>query len=424
MLVAPTIAVMKTAIFTVGTELAQGELVDTNSAWIAEQCSALGCQIAQMVTLPDDVEAIVATLHRLVREVRLVVVTGGLGPTSDDLTARAAAKAFDQPLVEDRGTVEKIRRLWARRGREMPESNLNQARLPEQAEVLQNPVGTAPGFLLGHDSVDIFFLPGVPREMKALFRQEVLPRIAPRTVRRTHQVHLRSYGMPESELADQLAELEREHEGIIFGYRAHFPEVEIKIAARAEDESAAESIARQVAEQVQARLGEVVYGGRHDSFPGAVGRALRDRGLCLSVAESCTGGLVGAMLTRVAGSSDYLTFDAVTYANSAKSKVLGVPMEVLRAHGAVSAETAGAMAEGALRLDESDLAVSITGIAGPGGGSETKPVGTVWLGLAQKGAPTHTEQHLFHGDREAVRIRAAYTALRLVMRAALGRPLG
>jgi nicotinamide-nucleotide amidase len=208
--------------------------------------------------------------------------------------------------------------------------------------------------------------------------------------------------------------------GVVLGYRASFPEIEVKVFARADNEPEAERKARQVADEVRARLGDAVYGERDDAFADVVGRALRHRGLTLALAESCTGGLLGSMLTSVPGSSDYLLVDALTYANSAKTKLLGVSPETLRAHGAVSEETAASMAEGALRLAGSDLALSITGIAGPGGGTEHKPVGTVWFGLARKNAPTQTKMRRLPGDRSRIRTLAAYVGLRTIWRATQG----
>ena len=236
----------------------------------------------------------------------------------------------------------------------------------------------------------LFFVPGVPREMKHIFHESIVPAVAALAEPRTHQVHVRTFGMTESGVAQALRGLEKEHEGLTLGYRAHFPEIEVKVHVRADSAAEAERLSQTIADQVQAILGDAVFGGRADSFPEVVGRALRDKGKTLAVAESCTGGRVGEMLTRVPGASDYLLLDAVVYANSAKEAVLGVSPEVLRAHGAVSSETAAAMAEGALRVAGADIAVSTTGVAGPGGGTEDKPVGD---GLVWFSAQGRTDRH-------------------------------
>jgi nicotinamide-nucleotide amidase len=303
----------------------------------------------------------------------------------------------------------------------MPESNAKQGDFPEGAEILSNPVGTAPGFAMTLGKARLFFVPGVPREMKHIFRESILPAIASLAEPRTHQVHIRTFGMTESGVAQALRGLEKEHDGLTLGYRAHFPEIEVKVHVHANSALEAERRAESIAEDVRVVLGDAVFGGRADSFPEVVGKVLRNKGKTLAVAESCTGGKVGELLTRVPGASDYLLLDAVVYANSAKEAVLGVGQEVLRAHGAVSSETAAAMAEGALRVAGADIAVSITGIAGPGGGTEDKPVGTIWFGLARKGEPTITKHRKLPWGRDRVQILSAYIALELVRRAALGR---
>jgi len=253
-----------------------------------------------------------------------------------------------------------------------------------------------------------------------MFQDRVVPRIAELAARDTHQIHIRTFGMTESQVGEKLGGLEEAEPQVTIGYRAHFPEIEVKVFARGSSAGEAETTARRVTELVYERLGDVVYGGRDDTFPLAVGRALRDAGLTLSIAESCTGGMIGAMVTSVPGSSDYLLLDAVTYSNAAKESVLGVKPETLRAYGAVSLEVATQMAEGALHVGGSDLAVSVTGIAGPGGATPDKPVGTVCFAVARKDQPTLTLERRLPGDRDRVRTLASYIALRLVLRAARG----
>ena len=416
---------MKAAILTLGTELTRGELVDQNGAWLADELTSLGLDVLAQLTVDDDRERIERALGGLAPEVDVVVATGGLGPTSDDLTAESVASLLGEPLIRHHDVIDRIQQLWRSRGREMPPSNAKQADLPESAQILPNPVGTAPGFRVTIEGADAFFMPGVPREMRRIFTDSVAPALAPRVSRRSHQIHLRTFGRSESDLADALTGVEEAYPGVTLGYRAHFPEIELKVLARAGDELASERLAAEAAAELHRRLGDAIFGDRDDTFPGVVGRELRDRGLTLALAESCTGGLVGAKLTSVPGSSDFLLFDAVVYANSAKEKVLGVSPETLRGYGAVSGEAAAQMAEGARRIVDADLAVSITGVAGPGGGTDEKPVGTVWFGLARRDRPTHSfvrDLHMF-GDRERIRELAAYVAMECVRRAAHGRPL-
>jgi nicotinamide-nucleotide amidase len=397
--------------------------VNTNAAWLGEELTKLGFDVVEHVTVDDDLDRIVTLIHSLAKKHRVAMVTGGLGPTSDDLTAEAAATAAGVELLRDESIVEGIRQKFKAFGRVMPESNAKQGDFPQGAEILPNPMGTAPGFAMTLGQARLFFVPGVPREMKHIFHESIVPAIAPLADPRTHQVHLRTFGMTESGVAEALRGLEKAHEGLTLGYRAHFPEIEVKVHVRAESVAEAERRSHAIADEVRTLLGDAVFGGRADSFAEVVGKALRDKGKTLAVAESCTGGQVGEMLTRVPGASDYLLLDAVVYANSAKEAVLGVTPEVLRAHGAVSSETAAAMAEGALRVVGADIAVSITGVAGPGGGTEDKPVGTVWFGLARKGQPTVTKHRKLPWGRDRVQTLSAYVALELVRRAALGRDL-
>jgi nicotinamide-nucleotide amidase len=412
---------MTAAVLSIGTELTRGELVNTNAAWLGEELTKLGFEVVEHATVDDDTDRIVTLIKRFSQHHRVVVATGGLGPTSDDLTTAAAASAAAVELWRDEDVVEGIRQKFKAFGRVMPESNAKQGDFPKGASVLPNPVGTAPGFAMELGESRMFFVPGVPREMKHIFHESIVPAIAGLAERRTHQVHVRTFGMTESGVAQALRGLEKEHEGLTLGYRAHFPEIEVKVHVRADSAEAAEQRSNEVADRVREILGDAVFGGRDDSFSETVGRALRDSGKTLAVAESCTGGRVGEMLTQVPGASDYLLLDAVVYANSAKEAVLGVSPELLRVHGAVSEEVAAAMAEGALRVAGADIAVSVTGVAGPGGGTADKPVGTVCFGLARKGEPTLTRHRKLPWGRERVQIISAYIALELVRRAALGR---
>jgi nicotinamide-nucleotide amidase len=287
--------------------------------------------------------------------------------------------------------------------------------------VLLNEQGTAPGFSVPLNQAQLFVMPGVPREMKHIYAERIVPRIAGLAERRSHQVHLRTFGLPESQLGDALAGVETSFPGLTIGYRAHFPEIEIKLLTRAENAHAAEALAERAREEVMRRVGDVVFGDRDDTFASAVGRTLRDQGLTLGLAESCTGGLVGSMLTSVPGSSEYLLFDAVVYSNQAKTQVLGVNEEILRAYGAVSEEAAAAMVRGVLRVTGADLGIAVTGIAGPGGGTDEKPVGTVWISVGAKSGALFTRHFRLWGDRERIRTLSAYTALRMVQKLALGR---
>ncbi len=410
---------MKAAILTTGTELTRGELQDTNANYLASKLTELGFEVTEMVTVDDDQARTTDALVRLGRSVALVLCTGGLGPTSDDFTAAAAAQAAGVPIARDQGAFEVLARKIASLGREMTAARAKQADLPTGCEVLGNPVGTAPAFSLTIGQARCFFLPGVPAEMKTIVEELVTPRIGPMVFPDTAQVLLRVYGLPEATIGEQLADLEKSNSDLTLGYRLNFPEVEVKVRVRSKDMTLARAQANHIAQVVRDRLGAAVYGQEDDTFAAAVGRALRARGYTVAVAESCTGGLVGALLTSVAGSSDYLLLDAVTYSNAAKERVLSVRKEVLLAHGAVSRECAEEMAKGAKNVASTDLAVAITGVAGPSGGSDAKPVGTVFFAIANATGVRSVERH-FDGDRSRIQRGAAFYALQLLRESCQG----
>jgi len=407
---------MTCAVLCIGTELTRGELVNTNATWLASALTDLGFDVIENVVVDDEASRIAATLERLGRSVRVIVCTGGLGPTTDDLTTQAVASAIGVKTVRDEASLEAIRRRVEKAGRALTESLSSQADFPQGADILVNPVGTAPGFGVTVSGASAFFMPGVPREMQRMFEDQVVPRIRTLATRNAHQVRLRTYGLPESVVGERLAGVEESFPGVVIGYRAHFPEIEVKVLARAGSHEAARELCDRATTEVRARLSDVVYGDVDDTFAGIVGRVVRNKGLTLAIAESCTGGLVGHMITREPGASEFLLVDAVTYANSAKTRLLGIDEEVIRGHGAVSAEVAAAMAEGVRRVSEADVALSLTGIAGPGGGSAAKPIGTVFIAIATADGTTVTEKH-FPGDRHQIQIAAAYAGLDLVRRA-------
>jgi nicotinamide-nucleotide amidase len=407
---------MTCAVLCIGTELTRGELVNTNATWLAAALTDLGFDVVEDVVVDDDRERIAATLERLGKRVRVIVCTGGLGPTTDDLTTEVVAGVLGVKMVRDDASLEAIRRRIEKVGRTLTSSNAKQADFPQGADILPNPVGTAPGFGVTLGGASAFFMPGVPHEMQRMFEEQVVPRIRTLASRDTHQLRLRTYGLPESLVGERLAGVEGAFPGIVIGYRAHFPEIEVKVLARGASHDDARELCERATAEVRGRLAEVVYGDGDDTFAGVVGRVVRNKGYTLAIAESCTGGLVGHMVTREPGASDFLLVDAVTYANSAKTRLLGIDEEVIRGHGAVSSEVAAAMAEGVRRVSGADVALSLTGIAGPTGGTATKPVGTVFIALASQAGTTVSERH-FVGDRHHIQIAAAYAGLNLVRHA-------
>jgi nicotinamide-nucleotide amidase len=405
---------MTCVVLSIGTELTRGEIVNANAAWLAAELTAIGFEVDEHAVVDDDRDRIVETLRRLATRARVVVATGGLGPTTDDLTTVAVASALGVPLVRDEGALDHIRRRLEKAGRALTALNAKQADFPEGAAILPNPVGTACGFEVRAAECVLYFMPGVPSEMRRMFEEQVVKRVRPLAPNNLFQSRLRTIGLPESVVGEKLAGVEAAYPGTTIGYRAHFPEIEVKVLARAASHGAARELCDKATVEVRARLGAYVYGEAEDTFPGVVGRALRSRNWTLAIAESCTGGLVGHMLTREPGASDFLLLDAVTYANSAKSLVLGVDEEMLRWHGAVSQEVAGAMAQGAKRVSGADLALALTGVAGPSGGTETKPVGTVHIALARPDGTTDVQHRLFAGDRTRIQTLASYAGLAMV----------
>jgi nicotinamide-nucleotide amidase len=405
---------MTCAVLSIGTELTRGELVDSNAAWLSAELTAIGFEVVEHATVDDDRERIVAAIQRLAPHVRVLIATGGLGPTTDDVTTDAVAAALGVRLARDEVSLDHIRRRLEKFGRTMSATNAKQADFPEGADILPNPLGTAPGFGVHVGECVAYFMPGVPREMKRMFEEQVVPRVRALAPNNLYQSRLRTFGLPESVVGEKLAGVEAAFAGTIIGYRAHFPEIEVKVLARAASHAAARDVCERATTEVRARLGMHVFGDADDTFAGVVGRALRSRGWTLAIAESCTGGLVGSMLTREAGASDFLLLDAVTYANSAKSRILGVDEETIRWHGAVSVEVAAAMAQGARRVSGADVALALTGIAGPSGGSDEKPVGTVYIAIARPDGTTDVKHLVLPGDRVRIQTLAAYTGLQLV----------
>jgi nicotinamide-nucleotide amidase len=417
------------AILSQGDEVVTGQTPDTNAAWIAEQLTALGLRVVRHVTVGDRVDDIAAALSALAAEADVVVCTGGLGPTDDDLTALAFARAFDRPLRLDEQALADLEAKFRTLGRAMAPSNHKQVLLPERAVRLDNARGTAPGFALDAPGAALVAcLPGVPHEMRAMFEGAVVPRIAVRhALRPGRLVVLHTAGVGESVLQDRIGAFT--HPSAVIGYRARTAEVEVKLRF---DADAAEAIVVAVTEDVAARIGSPVYGieGLPSSAgkPGAgslaevIGRALIAQGRTLAIAESCTGGGLSARCTALAGASAWFVEGCVTYTNEAKVERLRVPASLIAAHGAVSEPVARAMAEGIRLTSGATYGLGVTGIAGPDGGTIDKPVGTVHLALATPAGTVHRKLRLT-GDRHRIQAHAAVTALDLLRRHLQGLPV-
>lgn len=402
---------MSAAVFSIGTELTRGELVNTNAHWLSAELIALGHEVTEHATVDDDDPRMIAALERLSRDHDVVVCTGGLGPTTDDRTTAVVAKTLGVAMVKDEPSLEAIRARFAKAGRTMSPTNEKQAFFPAGAEILPNPVGTAPGFAVTLGRALFFFMPGVPREMKRIFADSIAERLRASAPATTHQIRLQTFGMPESLVGERLAGVEADHPGVTIGYRAHFPEIEVKVLARGASREEARAIATKATAVVKERLAAVLYAEGPSSFPVAVAALLQEKKLSLAFAESCTGGLAGSLVTGVPGSSRFFLGSLVTYSNALKESLLGVPRATIEAHGAVSEETARAMAEGAREKTGADIAVAITGIAGPDGGTETKPVGTVYFAVATASGTRVVRRQIAFGDRVQIQTMAAFAAL-------------
>lgn len=411
------LAAMSAAILCIGTELTRGELQNTNATWLAEALTTIGFDVREIDCVDDDRARIEAALGRLSQAHEVVVCTGGLGPTTDDITTECAARLAGVELVRDEPSLELIRERLARFGRQMAVSNAKQADFPRGSRILPNPNGTAPGFELKLNRALAYFMPGVPFEMKAMFESFVEPSILPLLGDRHFQVLLRTYGLAESEVNDRLAGIEAEF-GVLIGYRATLPEIEVKVLARGASVELAKERAEAGARAVRERLGEeAIFGEGKTRFPEAVCLLLQAKSQTLALAESCTGGLVSELLTAHSGSSAVFRGGAVTYSNESKIALLGVPAVLLARFGAVSAEVARAMAEGARSAFNSDFALALTGIAGPTGATADKPVGLVHFAVASASGVSD-RRVVFSGNRDQVRRRAAFAGLALVRRIA------
>jgi nicotinamide-nucleotide amidase len=376
---------MRAEILATGDEIRSGALVDTNSAHISEQLEQQGVQVVRHTSVGDDLPILVATLREIGDRADVAVVTGGLGPTTDDLCAQAAAEAAGLPLAFDQAALANVTRFFKKLNRPMSESNRKQALLPKGCTVLTNPVGTAPGFALMIGRCRFFFLPGVPYEMKRMLTETVIPDIL--TLMGGHGGHNRvktitTFGLPESLAGEKMAGVEAAFPGIKLGLRANFPLIQIKFYSRDTDAARLDQRLAAAGRWAAARLGSHMVSETGESMQTVVGRLLSAESATLALAESCTGGLVANWLTNVAGSSNYFLFSGVTYANAAKMNILGVRQATLEQHGAVHEETAREMAEGARRVAGATYGLSTSGIAGPDGGTPEKPVGTVCIGFA------------------------------------------
>lgn len=418
--------IQRAVILSTGDELTTGKVVDTNSNYLADKLHEIGVEPIAIITVGDVPERLEWAWRTAMEMADVVISTGGIGPTADDLTTETIARITGRRLVRDEATVEHMRRLFSSIGRPMPDNNLKQADFPQGAEIIPNPLGTAPGFQLpvmdGERIAHLIVMPGVPREMKPMMEKWVIPWL--KQNRGTDTVFavriFQTFGISESGLDAAVAGLISPEEGRV-AFRASFPQISMRITVEGKP-GEAERRLEELAERVRAKIGHFIFAEGDASMEEVVGQLFTKRGLKLAVAESCTGGLIGHRLTNVPGSSRYLKADFVTYSNDMKSSVLDVSADTLEKHGAVSEDCVREMAAGARKRAGVDVAIATSGIAGPEGGTPDKPVGTVCVALNSDNLRV-SRRYQMRGTRDWVKLLTSQVALDWLRRYALDLPI-
>jgi nicotinamide-nucleotide amidase len=401
---------MKAEIIAVGSELLTPDNVDTNSLYLTHRLNENGCRVHLKTIVGDDPDEIAEVLRAALQRSDLVIVSGGLGPTEDDCTRAATAAALHRSIRIDESIIETLRQRFAARGFRMTKINERQAEVIAGAEILDNPLGTAPGMWIEDNGRAIVLLPGPPRELQSIFEEKVLPKI--RRLSGGAALAYRSFhvtGITESELDARIAPMYTAYPHVRTTVLAGTRHIAVRLYRWTRAGENATDL-DELAAKISAELGDAIFSTRGESMEEVAGRLLREKGQTLAVAESCTAGLLGMQITRVPGSSDYFKGGILCYNNDAKIELCGVPAELLQKHGAVSAEVAEALACGVRQALHASIGLAITGIAGPGGGSPDKPVGLVYIGISD-GKRTESRHRIMPGDRESIRERSAYLAL-------------
>lgn len=406
---------MNAELISVGTEILLGQIVNTNAAWLAQRLATFGVNVYRQVTVGDNLNRLAATITDSLSRADLLIMTGGLGPTDDDLTREGVALATNRPLETDEAQKQWLIQRFQSRFGKMPENNLKQALKPKGSLILPNPNGTACGYAVPHLDKWIFLLPGPPWEMEAMFENEVVPLLSKYFDLSQHLFHrtLKFFGIGESALEMEVIDLMRSQVDPTMALYAGMGEVQMRLTTRAESKEEADIKLELLHRKVAERVGIHIYGQDDESIFSAAASQLLKNNKTLALAESCTGGLLASSFTDLPGSSGFFTQGWVTYSNQSKIKLLNVPQETLESFGAVSEETVTAMATQASQIAESDYALAISGIAGPGGGSEEKPVGLVWIALYGPNG-CQTKKMNFNGSRGQIKMRAAKNAAYLL----------
>ena len=412
---------MRAEIITIGEEIISGHTIDTNSPFIARKLAELGIEVWFKIAVGDRVEDIQAAILTSWNRSEVILATGGLGPTLDDITKKAICNAFERKLVFHEDLLKLLEARFQSRNRKLPAIAQNQALQPQGADLLDNSIGSAPGILIQDAERCFIALPGVPSEMEAIVESGVLPYLRKRLGRKHIEIRrLRTTGITESELAEAIADLEPTPENLRLAYLPGYQGVDLRIVLHSSDEADAKAEVDRLAEAIVGRVGDHIYTIGDQVISEVVGSLLTSSGKTVATAESCTGGLVAKLLTDVSGSSSYFLGSVVAYSNDIKERILRVPNELLQTHGAVSAQVAEAMASGVRDIIGADYGLSITGVAGPTGGTPEKPVGLSYVGCAHPGGVISRKISLF-GTRQRIRERSAAMALDTLRKIIIGR---
>ncbi len=407
---------MNAEIIAVGSELLTPHRLDTNSLYLTEKLNSIGIEVRFKTVVGDVPEHLTAAFNSALGRSDLIIAIGGLGPTEDDINRQVVSEVLGRPLCEVPEVTERIAARYARTGRQMPHNNVRQALIPEGAEWLENKNGTAPGIWIEHEQKIIVMLPGPPRELEALFNAQCLPRLKKRVPGEQIETRvLKVMGLPESEVDERIAPLYKTYRNPVTTILSSAGAIEVHLRAHAPSKKEAENRVAELSEKIELALGDHVFSTQGETLEEVVGMYLVMKQKTLATAESCTGGMLSERLTRVPGSSDFFLGGAVCYSNPLKTQLAGVPSALIQDHGAVSRPVAQALAEGIRLRTKASVGVGITGIAGPGGGTPEKPVGLVFIGVADKRG-TEVREFRFPGDRERVRLLSTQFALEMLRR--------
>lgn len=404
----------RASIISIGNELLSGQTVNTNAAYLGEQLLSIGIPVFSTYIIGDDIESIVRSFNLACNDADFVVATGGLGPTDDDLTRQALAKFLCSELQLQENLLERIETFFTSRNRQMSSKNKIQAYIPAGAKALANNLGTAPGIMAELKGKSLFALPGVPSEMKQMFEESVLPELRRLSIEQAVVVRkLRCFGTGESNIAELLGDIMQRGRNPLINCTVNHGVITLHIIATAKDKNLAQQMVEKDEKILRDKLGELVYGTGEQTLAEVVGEELAQKKQTIAIAESCTGGCIAKLLTDIPGASRYFTHGWVTYSNDAKTSELGVSAHLIEQHGAVSEQVSEAMAQGARKNAGTTFAIGVTGIAGPSGAGEQKPIGLVFISVDSDNG-CETKRFIFHHDRDSIRLRTAQTAVNMV----------